>query len=236
MVSAVRPGSGRAIPPAAPAVARATIRPTTSSRDSAVESISTASAAIAVCGGVGAGPGAACSACGLRGASTGGSPASSAVRRSGPDRCAGGQEHLDRRLRGDHGADVAALGHDPAAGGQRGRDDLPLLGDQLGAHGPGTEATALTALDTSRVRIGPATSAPSTLIAGAAGSVPGSMAGSARHARRPPRGCSRPPRPAAPPGQRPVHGPGVQIAQAEGAGRRRGPRWTCRSPPGRPRR
>ena len=41
----------------------------------------------------------------------------------------------------------------------------------------GTAATALTALDTSRVRMGPATSRPSTRICGASGSVPTSMTG-----------------------------------------------------------
>ena len=42
----------------------------------------------------------------------------------------------------------------------------------------GTEATALTALETSRVRIGPDTSTPSTATAGASGSVPTSITGS----------------------------------------------------------
>ncbi len=42
----------------------------------------------------------------------------------------------------------------------------------------GTEATALTALETSRVRISPDTSMPSTVIAGASGSVPASITGS----------------------------------------------------------
>ena len=41
----------------------------------------------------------------------------------------------------------------------------------------GTEATALTALDTSRVRIGPVTSAPSTVTLGLAGSVLTSITG-----------------------------------------------------------
>ena len=42
----------------------------------------------------------------------------------------------------------------------------------------GTDATALTALDTSRVRIGAVTSVPSTLTAGSPGSVLTSMTGS----------------------------------------------------------
>ena len=46
----------------------------------------------------------------------------------------------------------------------------------------GTEATALTAFDTSRVRMGPATSVPSTRIAGASGSVPTSITGRRAHA------------------------------------------------------
>ena len=43
----------------------------------------------------------------------------------------------------------------------------------------GTAATALTALDTSRPRIGPDTSMPSTVTNGSPGSVPTSMAGRA---------------------------------------------------------
>ena len=41
----------------------------------------------------------------------------------------------------------------------------------------GTEATALTALDTSRVRICPVTSVPPMVIAGRSGSVPTSISG-----------------------------------------------------------
>ena len=46
----------------------------------------------------------------------------------------------------------------------------------------GTEATALTALDTGRPRIGPVTSAPSTVTEGAPGSVLTSIAGCAARA------------------------------------------------------
>ena len=50
---------------------------------------------------------------------------------SRPHGLAGGQEHLDLGLGGDHGADVAALSHDSLAGREGPDDDLPLHRDQV---------------------------------------------------------------------------------------------------------
>ena len=81
----------------------------------------------------------------------------------------------------------------------------------------GTAATALTALDTSRVRMGPATSVPSTRIAGASGSVPTSITGWSQVPGHRVRVRDVHALVEQPPGERPVGGAGVQVAQPEGA-------------------
>ena len=93
----------------------------------------------------------------------------------------------------------------------------------------GSPATALTALDTCRVRIGPATSCPATLIRGAAGSVPISIT-APRNSRSTAAGSAGSvPWLEQPPGQRPVHGSGVEVAQVQLAGRAAGGRGLARA-------
>ena len=79
----------------------------------------------------------------------------------------------------------------------------------------GIAATVLTEFETSRVLIGPATSWPSTVICGPAGSVPTAIRGSAQPGQHS-RGVGEvDPLAQQPPGQRAVHGAGVQVAQPE---------------------
>ena len=81
----------------------------------------------------------------------------------------------------------------------------------------GTRATTLTCAETSLVRISSETSVPSTRVHGSSGSVLTSMAGLCRQARYVPLVRVSWSAGHEPPGQRPVHRAGVQVAQAERA-------------------
>src|SRR5262249_53918468 len=171
----VRAGSAWPFARPARSLGRPTIRPITLSRLREVESISTASAAITVCG-ASARSRRSCSCC-VTAAVAPGSTASSALRRSArADSLA-----VRNTLTSAWGATTVPMSRPSAT--------MPPPGPALRAmitrciaircsRTCGTDATPLTALETSRVRIGPDTSSPSTAIAGASGSVPISITGS----------------------------------------------------------
>ena len=109
---------------------------------------------------------------------------------------------------------------------------LALQARRAGPHG-GDGADRADGGGDLRVRIGPETSWPSTVIVGASGSVPDLDAGSSAGGRDRVGVVDVDALLEHPPGHRAVHRAGVEVAQAEAARRRRGPRWTCPSPTGR---
>src|SRR5580700_4688915 len=147
----------------------------------------------------------------------GGRPADLGGPAVSPGRAIGGEEHLDRSIGCDHGADVAPLGHDPVRLG----DDVPLLRDKVRAdprdRGHGADRAGHLAGPDRRRHVGAIDPGPRRARVGADLDdwFGGQLADQA--------GVTDGYAPLEqPPGQGPVHGPGVQIPHAQGD--RRAPR------------
>src|SRR5215472_11605355 len=171
----IRAGSARARGGSTPrSLASRVIRPVTWSRLSTVESTSMASAAIAVCG-ASARSLRLCSAV-VTVAVAPGSAARSALRRW----ARASSLAVRNTLTAASGATTVPMSRPSATIPWPAAHTLAMISCCIAtsrARTSETEATALTALDTSRVRIRPDTSAPSTLITVLSGSVPASITG-----------------------------------------------------------
>ena len=123
-----------------------------------------------------------------------------------------GEEDLQVGVGQHRGADVAALDDDAGCSAAAAMDRCSSM---IRARTSGTALTALTLEVTSWVRIGPATSTPSTVIVRVGGSVPETISGLPAAAAIAAGSSTSMPLLHHPPGDRPVLRAGVQVAQPE---------------------